>query len=160
MANPWQTGRTTLAVPFGMATVAGLLIWCAASVASAADRGVASRAAESQSSDAEADKPAADSKQHIDELIRQLGNPRFTVRRTAANELDKIGPEAFDQLYAATGDADPEVAASARYVLRQITKSARKSCRSSMICRTTKGSRGSVESRGSIVRRSSRGLRR
>ena len=86
----------------------------------AADRDVAGRTANAPQHDA-GEPSTADSKQHIDELIRQLGNPRFTVRRTAANELDQIGPEAFDQLYAATGDADPEVAASARYLLRQIT---------------------------------------
>ena len=59
-------------------------------------------------------------KKHIDDLIRQLGNPRYTVRRAAASELRQIGPEAFDSLHAATDDADPEVAASARYLLRQI----------------------------------------
>jgi tetratricopeptide (TPR) repeat protein len=96
-------------------------IWHGPGRVEAADRGVNIRSADSQPHDADAEQPTADSKQRIDELIRQLGNPRFTVRRTAANELDKIGPEAFDQLYAATGDADPEVAASARYVLRQIT---------------------------------------
>ncbi len=64
---------------------------------------------------------AAATKQHIRELIRELGHPRYTMRRTAANELRQIGPEAFDLLHAATNDADPEVAASARYLLRQIT---------------------------------------
>ncbi len=56
----------------------------------------------------------------IQELIRQLGDPRYTSRRGAANELRQIGAEAFDLLHAATGDADPEVAASAQYLLRQI----------------------------------------
>jgi tetratricopeptide (TPR) repeat protein len=60
-------------------------------------------------------------KEHIQELIRQLGNARYAARRAAANDLRQIGPEAFDLLYAATDDADPEVAASARYLLRQIT---------------------------------------
>lgn len=59
-------------------------------------------------------------KRHIEELIRHLGNPRYTARRAAASELRRIGPEAFDLLHAATGDPDPEVAASARYLLRQI----------------------------------------
>lgn len=61
------------------------------------------------------------STERINELIRQLGNPRFTVRRSAANELRQIGPEAFDILHDASSDSDPEVAASARYLLRQIT---------------------------------------
>ena len=60
------------------------------------------------------------SKQQIEALIRQLGNPRYSARRAAANELRQIGAEAFDLLHAASDDADPEVAASARYLLRQI----------------------------------------
>ena len=58
--------------------------------------------------------------ERIQALIRQLGHPRFTVRRSAASELRQIGAEAFDLLHAATDDSDPEVAASARYLLRQI----------------------------------------
>jgi tetratricopeptide (TPR) repeat protein len=61
------------------------------------------------------------SKQHIADLIRELGSPQFSIRRAAAIELRQIGAEAFDLLNAATDDADPEVAASARYLLRQIT---------------------------------------
>jgi tetratricopeptide (TPR) repeat protein len=61
------------------------------------------------------------SKERIAELIRQLGSPQFAVRRAAAIELRQIGAEAFDLLNAATDDADLEVAASARYLLRQIT---------------------------------------
>src|SRR5688500_8371851 len=53
-------------------------------------------------------------KQRIEELIRQLGSPRYTERRAAANELRQIGAEAFDLLNAATGNSDPEVAASAQ----------------------------------------------
>ena len=60
-------------------------------------------------------------KRRVEELIRQLGSPRYTVRRTAANELRQIGAEAFDLLHAATESVDPEVAASANYLLRQIT---------------------------------------
>ncbi len=63
---------------------------------------------------------AIDSQKHIEQLIRQLGSPRYTLRRVAANELRQIGPDAFDQLYAATDDVDPEIAASARYLLQQI----------------------------------------
>jgi tetratricopeptide (TPR) repeat protein len=59
--------------------------------------------------------------QRIEELIRQLGNPRYSARRAAANELRQIGAEAFDLLHAASDDSDPEVAASARYLLRQIS---------------------------------------
>jgi tetratricopeptide (TPR) repeat protein len=59
-------------------------------------------------------------KQKIEELIRQLGSPRYTERRAAANELRQIGAEAFDLLNAAMDNSDPEVAASAQYLLRQI----------------------------------------
>ena len=60
-------------------------------------------------------------KERIQDLIRQLGDPRYTTRRSAAGELRQIGAEAFDLLHAATGDSDPEVAASAHYLLRQIS---------------------------------------
>ena len=43
----------------------------------------------------------------LDDLIQQLGSTQFTVRRSAAGEIRKIGPEAFDRLHAATEDADP-----------------------------------------------------
>jgi tetratricopeptide (TPR) repeat protein len=115
MASTWQSGRLT-----GIAAAAIWIGCCVVVVARAADRGAASRAPDAAHPPA-ADQPSADSRQRIDELIRQLGNPRFTLRRAAATELDKIGPEAFDQLYAATDNADPEIAASARYLLRQIT---------------------------------------
>ncbi len=62
--------------------------------------------------------PAADKR--VQELIHQLGSPRYTVRREAANELRQIGAEAFDALHVATEDSDPEIAASANYLLRQI----------------------------------------
>lgn len=64
--------------------------------------------------------PPADS-EHIAQLIQQLGDGRFSVRRTASNELRQIGAEAFDQLHAATESTDPEIAASANYLLRQIS---------------------------------------
>jgi tetratricopeptide (TPR) repeat protein len=82
----------------------------------AADRDPAAAAAAKQQAAAMIDPLDA----RLDELIRQLGNPQFTVRRSAANEIRKIGPEAFDQLHAASDDSDPEIAASANYLLRQI----------------------------------------
>jgi tetratricopeptide (TPR) repeat protein len=59
-------------------------------------------------------------KARVEQLIRDLGSPHYTARRAAATELRQIGPEAFDLLYEATENADPEVAASANYLLRQI----------------------------------------
>jgi hypothetical protein len=74
------------------------------------------------SKDASASSPQSSKAQQerIQSLIHDLGNPRFTARRTAANELRQIGAEAFDLLHAATEDSDPEIAASANYLLRQI----------------------------------------
>lgn len=66
------------------------------------------------------DDVAADLEPRVERLVRQLGSPRYTLRRAAANELRQIGPAAFDQLYGATDDTDPEIAASARYLLQQI----------------------------------------
>lgn len=60
------------------------------------------------------------SKEHIQQLIRDLGSPHYTARRAAATELRQIGSDAFDLLDAATDNADPEVAASASYLLRQV----------------------------------------
>lgn len=68
---------------------------------------------------ASATKPAT--KAEIEKLIRELGSPQFATRRAASNELRRIGPDAFDSLFAATEDSDPEIAASANYLLRQIT---------------------------------------
>src|SRR5688572_20837531 len=71
---------------------------------------------------ASATSPTVSAEQErIQKLIRDLGHPRYTTRRAAAAELRQIGPEAFDLLHAATEDADPEIAASANYLLRQIT---------------------------------------
>lgn len=64
---------------------------------------------------------AIPTQQRIEQLVRQLGAPQFAVRRSAANELRRIGAEAFDALHAATEDADPEIASTAHYLLRQIT---------------------------------------
>jgi tetratricopeptide (TPR) repeat protein len=63
---------------------------------------------------------ADDSQRRVEQLVRQLGSPSYTLRRAAAKELRQIGPEAFDQLFGATDDVDPEIAASARYLLQQI----------------------------------------
>lgn len=57
---------------------------------------------------------------HIQQLIQDLGSSHYTARRAAATELRQIGSDAFDLLDAATDSTDPEVAASASYLLRQI----------------------------------------
>jgi tetratricopeptide (TPR) repeat protein len=71
-------------------------------------------------SKAPSDPPVVSLDARLDDLIEQLGSTQFTARRAAANEIRKIGPEAFDRLHAATESSDPEIAASANYLLRQI----------------------------------------
>lgn len=100
-----------------------LLLAATPASTSAADDGAASNKPAAERTDLrnEHDTSSAVTSERINSLIRQLGHARYTVRRTAANELRQIGPEAFDLLHAASSDSDPEVAASARYLLRQIT---------------------------------------
>lgn len=64
---------------------------------------------------------SAEATEHIRRLIRQLGDSQYSARRAAGAKLRQIGAEAFDLLHEATNDTDPEVAASAQYLLRQIT---------------------------------------
>jgi tetratricopeptide (TPR) repeat protein len=103
---------------FGAAIAVATLISVGGGSRARADDPDLRPAANAESADAEQPKSSA---AKIGELIRQLGSPQFTERRTAATELHKIGPEAFDQLHAATDHPDPEIAASSRYLLRQIT---------------------------------------
>ncbi len=63
---------------------------------------------------------AKSTKERIQQLIGDLGSPHYTTRRAAANELRQIGADAFDLLDVATNSADPEVASSANYLLRQV----------------------------------------
>ncbi len=71
-------------------------------------------------SDTVADSSSKAQQERVQSLIHDLGDSRFSARRRAANELRQIGAEAFDALHAATEDSDPEIAASASYILRQI----------------------------------------
>jgi tetratricopeptide (TPR) repeat protein len=102
--------------PCLIACIALLAFALTAGHALAADKA----ALKSASAAAASPLPAAALDARLDELIEQLGSPQFTVRRSAANEIRKIGPEAFDRLHAATENSDPEIAASASYLLRQI----------------------------------------
>ncbi len=58
------------------------------------------------------------SKDRIDELIRQLGDDDYYVRRQAQEKLSRLGFEAFDALSAAATHEDLEIASRARYLLR------------------------------------------
>ncbi|HEX5471183.1 MAG TPA: tetratricopeptide repeat protein [Lacipirellulaceae bacterium] len=68
----------------------------------------------------DANASARPTSEDIQRLVRELGSAQYTTRRAAATELRQMGSEAFDVLFAATDDADPEVAASANYLLKQI----------------------------------------
>jgi tetratricopeptide (TPR) repeat protein len=100
--------------------LAAVLLVLLARAGVAADNGhaVAARAT-SKSNQAE----AASLDAQLDKLIDELGSPQFAVRREAAIEIREIGPKAFDRLQAATQHRDPEIAANASYLLRQITVS-------------------------------------
>lgn len=56
----------------------------------------------------------------ITQLIEQLGDDRFAARERAERELLAIGRGAFDQLKAAESFPDPEIAARARFLARQL----------------------------------------
>lgn len=63
---------------------------------------------------------AAPAQPQIAELIGQLGDSQFAVRRRAQEQLVKLGFDAFDALVEAQEHADPEVAMQARYLVRRI----------------------------------------
>src|SRR5688572_15309673 len=65
-------------------------------------------------------EPSAELADRIDRFIEQLGDPRFTVRERAQQELTEIGGAAFDALTAAQGHTDPEIAARARLLVQSI----------------------------------------
>ena len=99
------------------ALLAGFLTYACMLLSTRADERPTKQAS---ATEVKAEVPTGPSKGHVEKLIRDLGSPRFATRRAASIELRQIGSEAFDMLYAATDDADPEVAASANYLLRQI----------------------------------------
>lgn len=60
-------------------------------------------------------------KEQVASLIAELGKSRYVTRRMAEQKLLEIGMEAFDQIDAATDHPDPEIAASCKYLLSQMT---------------------------------------
>lgn len=94
-----------------LATVAAVLVvivlWLAQPV-SAANRDVAEPSALTRHSE------------HIDELINQLGDPDYHLRRRAEEELLRLGRDVFDQLQQVEDHPDLEVASRAAYILQKI----------------------------------------
>ncbi len=57
-------------------------------------------------------------RQRIDKLIEELGDDGYHIRRSAQEQLAKIGFDAFDALSEAENHEDPEIGVRARYLLR------------------------------------------
>lgn len=58
--------------------------------------------------------------EHVDKLIRELGDASFAVRRRATRELTEIGVPAKEALLAARDHADPEVRRRVREILATV----------------------------------------
>ncbi len=56
----------------------------------------------------------------VEKLIEQLGDTNFLVRERAQTDLARMGVTAFDQLFGAMRDDDPEVARRAQYLIRSV----------------------------------------
>lgn len=63
---------------------------------------------------------AKDLDARVAELIQQLGDPEYAERDRAQRELSRLGIEAFEALTEAKESRDPEIAARARYLVRQV----------------------------------------
>src|SRR4051812_23309706 len=122
MSGQIDVGRSSYR---GILAFASALVWaCGISSLARADEAsiaVAKPAAAAGNPGSGASTQPTSQRQRVDQLIRDLGSPRYPARRSAANELRQIGAEAFDALHAATENSDPEIAASANYLLRQIS---------------------------------------
>ncbi len=59
--------------------------------------------------------------QRVADLIEALGSERYVERREAEQELLEIGMVAFDQIDAATEHVDPEISASCRFLVSEMT---------------------------------------
>ncbi len=65
---------------------------------------------------------AAKVAKRIAALIGQLGDEHYATRQQAQSELHEIGVPALEQLQAAVFNTDPQIASSARYLLRSSFK--------------------------------------
>ena len=57
----------------------------------------------------------------VGRLIDQLGSARYVARQEAEQQLMEIGLKAFDQIDASTQHSDPEISASCRYLISELT---------------------------------------
>jgi tetratricopeptide (TPR) repeat protein len=86
-------------------------------VASAAD---AARDSTPRQTATDATVAVDDVQERIVDLIKQLGDEQYAVRRRAEDELLRLGPDAFDQLKLAENDMDLEIAERARYIVQRL----------------------------------------
>ncbi len=92
-----------------------------------ADRGAAADAALLAAPTAPASNNPASAEpsalaEHIDKLVRQLGDKDYFVRERAEAELARLGFDAFEVIDAATTDKDLEIAFRAKYLIRLMQK--------------------------------------
>ncbi|QDU54865.1 hypothetical protein [Aeoliella mucimassa] len=65
--------------------------------------------------------PEFEGSDEVGKLIQALGSSRYVTRREAEQKLLEFGMKAFDQIDASTSNADPEIAASCRYLVSELT---------------------------------------
>lgn len=63
------------------------------------------------------DSTKSKQKDVIRRLIEQLGDPNYSIREQAKNELERIGYVTLDQLQAASYHRDPQIANTARFMV-------------------------------------------
>jgi hypothetical protein len=68
-----------------------------------------------------AERPSSAS---VNQLVRDLGSPRYAVRQRARQALDHLGPAALPALRQASQDGDPEIRRQARALVAAITRKA------------------------------------
>lgn len=85
-----------------------------------AEAAIASSAPSAAPSPAQ-DSPQFEDAERVGKLIQSLGSGRYIDRRQAQQQLMEIGMRAFDQIDAATTHPDPEISASCRYLVSELT---------------------------------------
>ncbi|MCC6492851.1 MAG: hypothetical protein IT424_07505 [Pirellulales bacterium] len=86
-------------------------------IVAAATGAISHRARAVAESTAASVSPSAGRNHAALELIQQLGDEQFAVRRRAEEQLIRLGPEALDDLRQAEESPDLEIAERARYIL-------------------------------------------
>jgi tetratricopeptide (TPR) repeat protein len=85
-----------------------------------ADTGASGDAAATPTATVDA-KPGFVDGEQVGKWIEDLGSRRYVTRREAQQRLMEIGMKAFDQIDAAVNHPDPEIAATCRYLVSELT---------------------------------------